>query len=45
MRARPMHALPDQNAGWIYFITDRRGSKEEELRAAPEVCLAFPRTG
>jgi general stress protein 26 len=45
MRARPMHALPDQNAGWIYFITDRQGAKEEEIRAAPEVCLAFAETG
>lgn len=40
-----MHALPDQNAGWIYFITDRQGAKEEEIRAAPEVCLAFAETG
>jgi general stress protein 26 len=45
MRSRPMHALPDQSAGCLWFITDRRGAKEEEIRAAPEVCLAFAETG
>ena len=45
MRSRPMHAIPDQNAGCLWFITDQRGAKEDEIRAAPDVCLAFADTG
>ncbi len=41
LRARPMHAIPDRDAGCIWFITDSRGAKEEEIAAAPDVCLAF----
>jgi general stress protein 26 len=41
MRTRPMHAIPDRAAGCIYFVTDTRGAKDEEIAAAPDVCLAF----
>jgi general stress protein 26 len=45
MRSRPMHAVPDRKAGCIWFITDQRGAKDEEITAAPDVCLAFADTG
>jgi general stress protein 26 len=45
MRSRPMHAMPDPEAGCLWFITDQRGAKDEEFRAAPDVCLAFADTG
>jgi general stress protein 26 len=41
MRSRPMHAVSDRDAGCIWFITDQRGAKDEEIKAAPGVCLAF----
>jgi general stress protein 26 len=44
MRARPMHALPDRDHGCLWFITDQRGAKDEEIQAAPEVCLTFADT-
>jgi general stress protein 26 len=44
MRSRPMHAMPDREAGSLWFITDQRGAKDEEIRAAPDVCLAFADT-
>ncbi len=44
MRARPMHAIPDRDAGCIWFITDSRGAKADEIAAAPDVCLAFADT-
>ena len=44
MRSRPMHAMPDRDAGYLWFITDQRGAKDEEIRAAPDVCLGFADT-
>jgi general stress protein 26 len=44
MRARPMHALPDRDAGCIWFVTDRRGAKDDEIKVGPVVCLAFADT-
>ena len=44
LRSRPMHAIIDREAGCLWFITDSRGAKEEEIRASPEVCLAFADT-
>jgi general stress protein 26 len=41
MRSRPMHAVADSEAGSIYFITDTHGAKDDEIAAAPDVCLAF----
>ena len=45
MRSRPMHAIPDRPAGCIYFVTDTRGAKDDEIAAAPDVCLAFADIG
>jgi general stress protein 26 len=44
LRSRPMHAVPDRDQGCLWFITDHRGAKEEEIKGAPEVCLAFADT-
>jgi general stress protein 26 len=45
MRSRPMHAMLDRDAGCVWFLTDHRGAKDEEISAAPDVCLAFADTG
>ena len=45
MRSRPMHAIPDRDGNAIYFITDTRGAKDDEIGAAPDVCLAFADIG
>ena len=45
MRSRPMHAIPERDEGCIFFITDTRGAKDEEIAAAPDVCLAFADIG
>lgn len=39
LRARPLEARPDREEGVIYFITDVRGAKDDEIKAAPEVCF------
>ena len=44
LQVRPMHAVPDRDQGCLWFITDQRGAKDEEIQAAPEVCLAFADT-
>lgn len=41
MRARPMAAYPNQDEGVVWFMTDRRGHKDEEIEAHPNVCVAF----
>jgi general stress protein 26 len=41
MRARPMEARPDRDEGVIWFLTDHRGLKDDEIEAAPDVCLTF----
>jgi len=41
MRARPMEARPDKDAGVIWFLTDHRGLKDDEIDATPAVCLTF----
>lgn len=45
MRSRPMHAIPDRDDNAVYFITDTRGAKDDEIAAAPDVCLAFADIG
>jgi general stress protein 26 len=45
MRSRPMHAIPDRDEGCIFFVTDTRGAKEDEIASAPDVCLAFADIG
>lgn len=41
IRTRPMaaHVEPGENA--VYFLTDERRHKDDEIRANPNVCLAF----
>jgi general stress protein 26 len=41
LRARPMEAKPDRDEGAIWFLTDRRGLKDDEVEECPEVCLTF----
>jgi general stress protein 26 len=45
LRARPMsaHARPDEGA--IYFLTDARNHKDNEIEINENVCLAFADTG
>ena len=45
MRSRPMHAIPDRDENAVYFITDTRGAKDDEIAAAPDLCLAFADIG
>ena len=39
MRARSMEARPDKDEGVIWFLTDHRGLKDNEIDATAEVCL------
>jgi general stress protein 26 len=39
LRARPLEARPDRARGAIFFITDVRGLKDDEIAAAPDVCF------
>jgi general stress protein 26 len=41
LRARPLEARPDRDAGLIFFVTDVRSGKEDEILAAPDVGLTF----
>ena len=41
LRARPMEARPDRESETIWFLTDRRGLKDDEAQAHPDVCLCF----
>lgn len=41
LRARPVDARPDRDAGLIFFVTDIHSTKEEEIEAAPDVGLVF----
>jgi len=41
LRARPLEARPDREAGLIWFVIDVRGAKDDEIDAAPDVGLAF----
>lgn len=41
LRARPLEARPDRAAGLIWFVTDVRGHKDDEIAVHPEVCLVF----
>ncbi len=37
LRARPLEPRPDRDEGVIYFVTDVRGAKDDEIESAPEV--------
>lgn len=41
LRARPLEARPDKHEGLIWFITDVRGTKDDEIAAHHEICLTF----
>jgi general stress protein 26 len=41
LRARPLEARPDRAAGLIWFVTDRRAGKDDEIAAERDVGLIF----
>ncbi len=41
LRARPLEALPDRQEGAIFFLTDVRGLKDDEIQRHAEICLTF----
>jgi general stress protein 26 len=41
LRARPVEARPDRSAGLIWFVTDVRGSKDDEIESHPDIGLTF----
>jgi len=41
IKSRPMGAKPRQSENAIYFLTDVRGHKEEEVAQDSHVCLSF----
>jgi general stress protein 26 len=44
LRSRPMGAFVRREEGAIYFFTDARAHKDEEIARFPNVCLAFADT-
>jgi general stress protein 26 len=41
LRARPLEARPDRAAGLIWFVTDVRGRKDDEIETHANVGLTF----
>ena len=41
LRARPLEARADRYAGIIWFVTDVRGTKDDEIDAAHDIGLVF----
>ena len=41
LRARPLEARTDRDAGIIWFVTDVRGTKDDEIDAAHDIALVF----
>ena len=41
LRARPLEARPDRDAGLIFFVTDYHSDKEEEIQVNPDVGIVF----
>jgi general stress protein 26 len=41
LRARPIEARADRDAGLIFFVTDVHSAKDGEINAAPDVGLVF----
>ena len=41
LRARPLEARVDRDAGIIWFVTDMRGAKDDEIGAAHDIGLVF----
>ncbi len=45
LRSRPMGAFVRRRNNAVYFLTDVRDHKDEDIRAYPKVCLAFADPG
>ena len=45
LRARPMSAYPEREQSAIYFLTDARHHKDEEIAREPSVNLSFADAG
>ena len=45
LRARPLEARADRDAGIIWFVTDVRGAKDDEIDAAHDIGLVFVNEG
>ena len=41
LRARPLEARADRDAGLIWFVTDVRGAKDDEINADQDIGLVF----
>src|SRR5688500_9460398 len=41
LRARPLEPRPDREAGLIFFLTDARAGKDNEIEAAHDIGLVF----
>jgi general stress protein 26 len=41
LRARPVEARPDRKQSLIWFVTDVRGSKDDEIETNPDIGLIF----
>jgi general stress protein 26 len=41
LRARPLEARPAREDGVIWFLTDKRGLKDDEIEVHSDVCLVF----
>jgi len=41
LRARPLEARADRDAGIIWFVTDVRGTKDDEIGAAHDIGLVL----
>jgi general stress protein 26 len=41
LRARPLEARPERDAGLIWFVTDARSGKEREIETEHDVALVF----
>ena len=41
LRARPLEARADRDAGIVWFVTDARGAKDDEIDAAHDIGLVF----
>lgn len=45
LRGRPMDAHPSREEGCIWFLSDRRGHKDDELERDPQAALTFAHPG
>lgn len=45
LRGRPMDAHASREEGCVWFLTDRRGHKDDELERDPQAALIFSKPG